>query len=204
VRPPSPESNTPIGRSLIGRSLIGIRGAAQAVGHRRAQTGGIGQHRDHPVETAGVGVAQHAIEIVRILVAVTRETEHDHLVVVGGGADDAQALVPRERGIDQIGQRVQVGELDRRPRRVVRLERSRCAHLAGIEERDRATEQLLHPFARRAPEAQDRRFGSRAVDDGRLHAHPAWSPIEDHVDIVTEVGEHVGCGGGTHVPEPVG
>ena len=42
------------------------------------------------------------------------------------------------------------------------------------------------------------------IDDRRLDADRTGTAVEDHVDVVAEIGAHVGCGRGTHPAEPVG
>ena len=118
--------------------------------------------------------------------------------------DDAHPFVPRVGVAEQCGETRQVGELHLGARRVVRVERARRSHLAGIEERDPATEERLHALAWHAAQPQDRRFAARAVDDRRLDADATRPAVEDHVDVVAEIGEHVGGGGGAHATEPVG
>jgi hypothetical protein len=65
-------------------------------------------------------------------------------------------------------------------------------------------EHRLDPLPGDPPDPGDHRLGAGAVDDGRLHSHPARPAVEHAVDVGAQVGPHVGRSGRAHPPEPVG
>src|SRR3954465_7416097 len=94
VRPPSPESKTPIGASVasITIKLMGPRGATEPIGHRDTQAARRRCDREYQVEAELVGLPKRAVQIVGVADDVDGSGErHEHI----GQVDPGQ--VRRER-----------------------------------------------------------------------------------------------------------
>ena len=170
------------------------------------------QHREHDVEAAGVGVAQPCgRDRARTRRRRAATPEHDLGTRRSSTSDRApitptrsaaRARVARARSATRSAStELDLGRRARSATRACRVPRTS----PRVEQRHRRVRRA--PRSVRAATPPRRRIagsGARAVDDGGLDPHPARPAVEHDVDVVAEVGAHVGRGGGAHAPEPVG
>ena len=212
VSPPSPESKTPIGARQPASWLAGGRGAGRSPDRGADPDFRRRRDREHDVEAAGrrrraAARVQHARVLVGVGRRGRRATASRRQVVRQLRARARRRADPRRRA--RCARR-RPGRSGRRPRhrgvrRVVRRERARRAR--SRRRRGRGT---VRPstsascLERDAAEPQDAvrpPVQSTIVDSTPTRARPA---VEDEVDVVAEVGAHVGGGGRAHPPEAVG
>ena len=89
--------------------------------------------------------------------------------------------------------------------RVVRRQRARAPRISPVSSTGtaRCTRISSTTLADDAAEPEDHGIGAGAVDDGRLDPDPALAAVEHEVDVVAEIGAHVGRGRGADPPEAV-
>ena len=128
VRPPSPESNTPIGRSFIETRSSRACSSPEPIRHCGAEARFGRRHREHDVEGALIGGPQHAVQLACVPDRVDGRAERNRPRICRGRTHHADPLTAGERRIDARADLARVNQLDARGGRVVRRQRSGRPH----------------------------------------------------------------------------